>query len=301
MSHSEGAPQEHRISVAMGLMVAAMLILPGIDAIAKWLSSSIPAAEVTWSRFAFQSLFMAPLALRVRSPLRLQDFGIHALRGILLAVTTLVFFTALAYLPMADAIATFFVEPLILTVLAMVFLGEPVGWRRISAVLVGLGGAMIVIRPGFAAFGWPSLLPVVAACCFALYLLLTRRLAMRDDPARMQFFAGVFGFVFMSAVLLFGHLSSVGGLNPVWPDATQWGLMVVLGAIATFGHLLVVHAFRRAPAVVLAPFQYLEIVAATLLGLVVFGDFPDAMTWVGIAVIVGAGLYVFHRERVRAS
>ena len=287
--------------LAMGLMVSAMLMLPGIDAIAKWLSGEIPPAELTWFRFAVQSLLMFPLALRVRGPVRLGDFGVHALRGILLALTTVIFFTALRHLPMADAIATFFVEPLILTMLAAAFLGEPVGWRRVSAVLAGLGGAVLVIRPGFAAFGWPSLLPLGAAISFALYLLLTRRMAMREDPARMQLFAGLFGLAFMSAVLAAGHLLGTAALAPTWPRTDQWLLLIGLGVIATVGHLLVVHAFKRAPAVLLAPFQYLEIVSATLLGLALFGDFPDLLTWLGIAVIVGAGLYVFHRERVRAG
>ena len=291
----------HPYARGMVLMVLAMLMLPTIDAIAKWLSSSIPAGQVTWCRFALQTLFMLPLAARLSWRVAPLDLMLNALRGALLAATTLVFFAALRYLPMADAISIFFVEPLILSVLAALFLGESIRWRRISAVCAGLLGAIIVIRPNFQALGWPAMLPLAAAMCFACYLLLTRRVALRDDPARMQFFAGAFGLIAMTIVLAIGHAAHLEVLTIVVPSAAQWGLLLVLGAIASFGHLLVVHAFKRAPAAVLAPFQYLEIVGATILGWAVFGDFPPAMNWVGIATIVLAGLYVFHRERSQSN
>ena len=283
----------------MLLMVCAMLILPGIDAIAKWLSSDLTPGQITWCRFAFQTLFMLPLALRIPGAPRPRDVLVHGARGALLAITTLVFFAALAHLPMADAIAIFFVEPLILTLLAAIVLGERVGIRRITAIIIGLIGATVVVRPNFAAFGWPALLPLLAATCFACYLLLTRRYAVHDDPARMQFLAGLFGLAFMSIALALGTLAAVDVLRPSWPTPVEWTLLALLGAIAAFGHLLVVHAFKRVPAVVLAPFQYMEIVGATLLGWLIFSDFPDPLTWLGIAIIVASGLYVFHREHVR--
>jgi S-adenosylmethionine uptake transporter len=286
---------------AMLLMVVAMLILPGIDAIAKWLSESVPAGQTAWSRFLFQTLIMLPLVARMRGPFHWSGLWIHALRGTLIALATLLFFSALRFLPIADAISIFFVEPLLLTLLSAVFLAEPVGWRRLLAVSVGLVGALIVIRPGFESFGWAAALPLGTALSFAFYLILTRRLAQREDPARMQFLAGVFGCVVMSLALGVGQLTGIAALDPIWPDAFEWALLAGLGVIATIGHLLVVHAFRRAPAGILAPFQYLEIVSATLLGLIFFDDFPDPMTWLGVLIIVSAGLYVFHRERVRAG
>ena len=298
MPASSAPGQNH--SAAMALMVVAMLLLPGIDAIAKWLSHAVPATQIAWSRFAVQTLCLMPFALQISGYLQVQDMLLHALRGILLAVTTVVFFTALAFLPMADAIGIFFVEPLILTILAKFVLYEDVGWRRAVAVVIGLCGALLVIQPGYSSFGWATLLPIIAAIAFAVYLLLTRKLALRDDPMRMQFLSGVAGVVFMSAVLAFGQLSSLSALHPVWPSLGEWGLLILLGLVATFGHLLVVHAFKRAPAGLLAPFQYLEIVSATVLGFVLFDDFPSPMTFCGIAIIVGAGLYVFHRERVRS-
>ena len=280
----------------MTLMLLAMLILPGIDAIAKWLSSSISSGQVAWSRFFFQTLLMLPLFLRTRGPILTPALPLHALRGALIALATLLFFSALKYLPLADAISIFFVEPLILTLLGALFLGESVGWRRLTAVAVGFAGSLVVIRPSFSALGLPALLPLGTALSFAVYLILTRKLAQREYPERMQFYAGVFGGIVMSVALAAGELADISVLSFVWPDRWQWMLLAGLGVIATSGHLLVVHAFRRAPAGLLAPFQYVEIIGATILGLVFFGDFPDATTWVGVAIIVSAGMYVFHRE-----
>lgn len=284
----------------MTLMLAAMLILPGIDAIAKWLSGAIPSGQIAWSRFLFQTVLMLPLFLRTRGPTFTRALPLHALRGALIALATLLFFTALKFLPLADAISIFFVEPLILTLLSALFLAEPVGRRRLTAVAAGFAGALIIIRPSFAALGLPALLPLGTALCFAVYLMLTRSLAQHEPPERMQFYAGLFGAIVMSVALLIGDTADVPVLSYVTPDLDQWLLLAGLGVIATGGHLLVVHAFRRAPAGMLAPFQYVEIVGATVLGLVFFGHFPDATTWVGVAVIVGSGMYVFHREAVIA-
>ena len=284
----------------MTLMLLAMLILPGIDAIAKWLSSSISSGQVAWSRFFFQTLLMLPLFLRTRGPILTPALPLHALRGALIALATLLFFSALKYIPLADAISIFFVEPLILTLLGALFLGESVGWRRLTAVAVGFAGSLVVIRPSFSALGLPALLPLGTALSFAVYLILTRKLAQREYPERMQFYAGVFGGIVMSVALAAGELADISVLSFVWPDRWQWMLLAGLGVIATSGHLLVVHAFRRGPAGLLAPFQYVEIIGATILGLIFFGDFPDATTWVGVAIIVSSGMYVFHREATLA-
>ncbi len=292
---------DRHLEGAMLLMVLATLILPGIDAIAKWLADTIPPGQIAWSRFLFQTLFMLPLFVRTRG--RLFESGIwpHAVRGVLIGLATLVFFSALQYLPVADAISIFFVEPLLLTLLAAAFLGETIGWRRLIAVFVGLAGAILVIRPNFQAFGWAAALPLLAAVLFAAYLLVTRSLAQREHPARMQLYAGVFGCLTMSVGLIYGAAAQVQVLDPVWPSSVQWLWLAALGAIATTGHLLMVYAFQRAPAAVLAPFQYLEIVSATALGLLVFGDFPDPLTWLGVAIIVSSGIYVFRRERLAVA
>ena len=292
---------DRQVEFGILLMVIGMLLIPGIDAIAKFLSDSVPPGQVAWSRFLFQSLYLLPFVLLGGGPRSNRalgrDLGLQALRGMLIALATLFFFWGLKYLPLADAISIFFVEPLILTLLAAVILKEPVGWRRLGAVALGFVGALIVIRPSFQVFGWPAVLPLCAAGCFAFYLLLTRRLARSGDAIAMQFLSGIFGGLTLSLALGIGAAGSLAVIDPVWPTVSEWLLMALLGLIATSGHMFVVHAFRRASPSILAPFQYLEIITATLLGLLVFGDFPEPLTWLGVAIIIASGLYVFQRER----
>jgi len=285
----------------MVMMVSAMLVLPGIDAIAKWLSGSISSGQVTWSRFFFQIFLMSPLLLRTRGPWLTPALWLHAARGAMIAFATLFFFSGLAYLPLADAISIFFIEPLLVTLLSALFFGELIHWRRISAICFGFVGALIIIRPTFAEIGIAALYPVGAACCFSTYILLTRKLVRHEDPIRLQFFAGIFGCLVMSLALGYGTAQDINILSVVWPTLDQWLLLGLLGIIATGCHLLVTYAYRLASIGILAPFQYVEIIGASVLGLVIFGEFPDPVTWLGIAIIVASGMYMFHREAKLAS
>ena len=285
----------------MAMMIAAMLMLPGIDAIAKWLSGSVSSGQVTWSRFFFQIILMSPLLLRTRGPWFKPTLVLHAARGSLIAMATLFFFSGLAYLPLADAIAIFFIEPLLVTLLSALFFREAIHWRRISAISLGFLGALIIIRPTFSEVGYAVLYPVAAAFCFSFYIVLTRKLVRHEDPIRLQFFAGIFGCLVMSVALAYGTEQQVAILTAAWPTAHQWMLLGALGLIATVCHLLVVYAYRLASIGILAPFQYVEIIGATVLGLIIFGEFPDAVTWAGVAIIVGSGMYVFHREAKLAA
>ena len=281
-------------------MVIAVLILPAIDAIAKLLSATVPAGQVAWARFVFQVLILAPFVARAFRRAPVTHLWFQALRGVLIATTTVLIFAAVKLMPIADAIAIFFVEPLIVTLLSAIFLGERIGWRRIVAAIVGFAGAMIVVRPSYDLFGLTAIMPLGAALCFAIYIVLTRRLAQTQEPVILQFNAGLSGLVFMSLALLIGHVMEFQVLMPVWPTRWEWSLLALSGVIATAGHFMITMAIRKLEAGVLAPFQYLEIVGATGYGLWLFGDFPDQITWIGIAIIVGSGLYIFHRERVRS-
>ena len=294
-------PEKNSTATAMVMMVCAMLVLPGIDAIAKWLSASVSSGQVTWSRFFFQIILMSPLLLRTRGPWLTPALWLHAARGAMIAFATLLFFSGLAYLPLADAISIFFIEPLLVTLLSALFFGEVIHWRRISAICFGFIGALIIIRPTFAEIGIAALYPVGAACCFSTYILLTRKLVRHEDPIRLQFFAGIFGCLVMSLALGYGTAQDFNILSVVWPTLDQWLLLALLGVIATGCHLLVTYAYRLASIGTLAPFQYIEIIGASILGLVIFGEFPDTITWLGIAIIVTSGMYMFHREAKLAS
>ena len=283
-------------ATAMAMMIVAMLALPGIDAIAKWLAGSVSSGQVTWSRFFFQIILMSPLLLRTRGPWLTPALWLHAARGTLIASATLFFFTGLAYLPMADAIAIFFIEPMLVTLLSALFFGEQIHWRRITAITCGFIGALIVIRPSFGEVGYAVFYPVCAAFCFSFYILLTRKLVRHEDPIRLQFFAGIFGCIVMSLALVYGSSENIEIISIAWPTREQWLLLALLGLIATLCHLLVVYAYRLASIGILAPFQYIEIIGATALGLIIFNEFPDAVTWIGVGIIVSSGIYIFHRE-----
>ena len=245
---------------AMMMMIIAMLMLPGIDAIAKWLSGSVSSGQVTWSRFFFQIIFMFPLLLKTRGPWFTPALALHAARGSLIAFATLFFFSGLAYLPLADAIAIFFIEPLLVTLLSAIFFGEAIHWRRISAISLGFVGALIIIRPTFAEVGYAALYPVAAAFCFSFYIVLTRKLVRHEDPIRLQFFAGVFGCLVMSIALGYGTSFDIAILAAAWPSTNHWLLLGGLGLIGTVCHLFVVYAYRLASIGILAPFHYVELI-----------------------------------------
>jgi len=287
--------QRAHATLGLSLMAAAMIGIPIIDAIAKHLSATIPPLEVSFARFLLPALLLLPVVV-LRSGWR----GLwparpllHLLRGCFIAAATAFFFTALKTMPMADTAAIFFIEPLILTLLSAVFLGEHIGWRRIGAVLVGFCGALIVIRPSFADVGLVALMPVGAAICFAGYMIVTKKMAGQCDSWTLQFTAGVSGTILLGAMLLAGF----AGEPTVIPTAQESLFLLLLAIVAVTGHTMIIGALERVDAASLAPFQYLEIIGATLWGYVIFSEFPDRITWLGVAIIVGSGLYVFERER----
>ena len=290
----------------MALMAGCMLVLPFMDAIAKYMANveGMSPGQVNFYRFFFQVACILPflLAIQGRSALSAKRPGLNLLRGVLHGAASLMFFTAVKYMPLADVFAIYFVEPFILTALSAVFLGEKVGWRRWLAIVVGFGGAMIVIQPSYEVFGLTSLLPVACAFLYALYMFLNRAIGEADTPVTMQTMAGIGGTLFMGAVLIGGEAAGQADFAISLP--TSWlglVLLVILGSISGYAHLIVVRAFRMAPLSVLAPFQYFEIIAATILGYALFNDFPTVSKWVGILIIVGSGLFILWREQRRVA
>lgn len=280
-------------------MMAGMLIVPVMDAIAKHLGQHLSPMQITWGRFIFQLLIMGSAIILTMNAKALipQRPIIHTLRGLLLAVATTFFFFSLLYLPLATAIAIFFVQPMIVTLLSAGFLGETIGWHRRLAVVTGFAGALLIIQPGGEAFTLASLLPLAAALFFATYIALTRSVANIDHPLTMQFSSSVGATLFLTLALAFAGAIDHELFAPSVPSVTQWGLLAAIGLVASVGHLLVVVAINRAPASLLAPFGYMEIVSATALGWLFFNEWPTLTTWLGIAVIVCSGLYVFLREQ----
>ena len=296
---ANAATRSNDISFGLGLMVIAVLISPLIDIFAKLAITTIPSAEITAVRFVLQMIFILPIVI-VRGTLfdlTWKKTGLHMLRGGLLVVTMLSFITTLKAMEVADAIAIFFVEPIILTILGSIFLKETIGWRRYTACGAGFFGALLVIQPSMQEVGWIALLPVVSAFGLAIFLLVTRLVAQNEDPWSMQFHAGVWGAVFCGILLYIGDGTGSEIFDPVVPDMTAGLYLLGVGITATISGVLGVYAYRAAPASVLAPLQYLEIVSATIFGWLVFGHLPDALKWLGIAIIIGSGLYIIWRER----
>lgn len=285
------------------LMIAGTFVIPGMDAIAKFLGDSLSPAVITWGRFLFQCLFMGSAILLIDglNGFRSRIVRVHALRGLLLAAATGLFFLSLRYLPLADAIAIFFVQPMILTLISALFLGEEIGWYRRIAVFVGFAGALLIIRPTADTFTAASLLPLLTATLFSAYLALTKAWSTIDEPRVMQFFSGFSALLFLSIVLIVGTNRSWEILAYTPPDHTEWFWLAAIGAVSACGHLLIVMAMSRAPASVLAPFGYVEIIAATVLGWLIFGDWPEPLTWSGVTIIVASGIFVYHRERRSAT
>ena len=293
------ATRSNDVSLGLSLMVIAVLISPLIDIFAKLAITTVPSAEITAVRFVLQMIFILPIVI-VRGTLfdlTWKKTGLHMLRGGLLVVTMLSFITTLKAMEVADAIAIFFVEPIILTILGSIFLKETIGWRRYTACSVGFFGALLVIQPSMQEVGWIALLPVVSAFGLAVFLLVTRLVAQNEDPWSMQFHAGVWGALFCGILLYIGDGSGSEIFDPVVPDTTASLYLLGVGVTATISGVLGVYAYRAAPASVLAPLQYLEIVSATIFGWLVFGHLPDALKWLGIAIIIGSGLYIIWRER----
>lgn len=304
MQNRQSLPPQNPLQ-GMAIMAGAMIILPIMDAIAKYMANmeGMSPGQVTFYRFFIQLLCTLPLMVTVlgSGAFSARRPWMNILRGVLHGAASLMFFVAVKYMPLADVFAIYFVEPFILTVMSALFLGDKVGWRRWTAIVVGFGGAMIVIQPSFAIFGWKAILPVICAFLYSLYLFLNRAIGDGDSPLTMQTMAGVGGTVFMTAALVSGHQAGLADFAPSLPHS--WlglVLLVILGSLSGYAHMLVVRAFQMAPLSLLAPFQYFEIISATVLGYALFGDFPNASKWLGIAIIVASGLFIIWREHVLA-
>lgn len=288
-----------RTTLGILLMVGFSLIAPAMDASAKLIGDALAVGQIVAARFGIQAAILLPLALTMgwlHRP-RFGESALHLLRGALILLATACFFQALRYMPIADAIAVFFVEPFILTLLGGLLLGEAIGPRRYAACAVGFVGALFVIQPSFSEVGPVVLLPLVTAVCFAFYMILTRKMAVRIHPISMQAYTGLAALLLVAPVLWVFDGSGVAPLDPSWPDQRELLLLGAVGLIATASHVCISFALKLAPASVLAPIQYLEIVGASALGYIIFGDLLDVPTLFGTALIVSAGLYVFVRER----
>lgn len=274
----------------IGLMVLAMALFVVMDTLAKILGQSYAVAQIVWARYTFHFLAMLALVpvLGWRQVVVTREPAHQLLRALLLLCATVFTYLAVRTLPLTDVYAINFTAPLLVTALSVPLLGERVGLRRWIAVLLGLSGALLVIRPGFGTVNEGVVFACGMAVSFALYQVVTRMVSGGDGPYVTLFYASVLG-VAASCVAL-----------PVvwrWPEPAHWPLMVGLGLIGAAGHLALIQALRRAPASLVSPFSYTQLIWATLVGYALFDHLPDGLTLLGAALVIGAGLFVFVRER----
>ncbi len=270
-----------------------MLMMSLLATGATYASAYLPTLEVAWVRYAL-SLVLAVLILRswkhpsdyvTRRP------GMQFLRAFLLLASTAFNFTALRYLQLAESAAIAFAAPLIVTALAGPVLGEWPGPRRWIAVIVGFVGVLVIVQPGSQAFQPAALFSVCAAFCYAGYNITTRKLSGTESPAGMLIYGSLFGVVALTPVMPFIEPA----MPPTWAVAAA---LFATGFFATIGHMLVIKAHRLAPAAVLAPFQYTQILWMPLLGYIFFNDLPGSHTLLGATIVIASGLYILYRERV---
>ena len=290
---------QDRTLPGVALMLAFCVLAPLLDVSSKLAAASIPTGQITAARFVLQGALMLPVVLAMRLPWHLPArlSLLVALRALFLLLSTYSFVAAVRTMPIADALAIAFVEPFVVLLLGSLIFGDEVGPRRIAGCITGFGGALLVIQPSLAVFGRVALFPLGTAFFFAFYMLITRRLAAAIHPVTMQLHTSIAGSLMCLPVLFAFDGSGVAPLDPVMPQGAAWLWLAGVGFWAAVSHICMTYALKFAPTSTLAPLHYLEIVAAVVLGYLVFGDFPDAMTWAGIAVIVGSGLYIIHRER----
>lgn len=291
------------LTMGLALMFVSVLLSPLIDIFSKLAAVTVPPIEVTAARFILQCLFALPMIVWKRSWVigTWRQSGIHAIRGGLIALSMISFVTTLQVMEVADAIAIFFVEPIILTILSSIFLKETIGWRRYTACGVGFCGALLIIQPSFAQVGVIALLPIVTAFCIAIHVMLTRAVSLREEAWSMQFKTGLWGVLFSLLFLEIGRRLHIPAFQPVMPGPMALLHLLGVGVVAAVSGILSVHAYRAVKASTLAPLQYFEIVSATIFAWLVFGNFPNLLKWFGILIIIGSGLYILWRERRFAS
>ncbi|GGB47017.1 hypothetical protein GCM10011505_30160 [Tistrella bauzanensis] len=276
----------------IGLMIMAVGMFVAMDSIAKILADTQPIPQLVWARYGFHLLWMLPLIpvfglrrmVTTRVPVR------QLARSALLITSTAFAYMAVHRLPLTQVYAVNFTAPLMVTIMSGPLLGEAIGRRRWFAVLLGLSGALIAVRPDPTNLDPGIVFAFTMALSFAVYQILTRQIAPYDGPLVGLFYSALFGFALSSLVVPFYWV-------PV--DARTWVMMAMLGLFGALGHLALITALRLAPASLISPFTYTQLLWATAVGFIIFGHLPDQLTLIGAAIVVAAGLYLAFGERLR--
>ncbi len=274
------------------MIVTVVAMFTVMDTMAKSLSRFYPVTGIVWPRYAFHLLFVVIiLGPRMKLGLaRTRRLGLQILRGGVLAASSMLFFSALKFMPMAEASSISFVAPMLATLLGVLLLKEKVEPARWVAVAAGFVGVLIIIRPGSGIFSWVAVLPLATAATFAAYQILTRKLAGVDNPYTSLFYSGLIGTVTLAAVLPFAWTTPATILHAL--------MLPAIGFIGGLSHLILIRAYDQAAVSTLAPFSYTQLIWVIVMGYVVFGDFPDHWSLIGIAVIMASGIYIATHQQL---
>jgi drug/metabolite transporter (DMT)-like permease len=284
-----------RPGLAIGMFLLAMIVFTIMDGFSKYVTNGGLAPEVvTMLRYTIAMAILLPVViLRWETrPLYTTQPLLHALRGLLLIGSATIFVYALQSLPLETATSIGFVSPMFVTIFSIIFLSEKVGIRRWAAIVVGFSGVVAILRPGTDAFSPAMLLPILSSCCWAGGLIITRKMRGREKPFTVLIWTTVIGLLFVTPL----------GISS-WhmPTLEQWIALLAIACCHMTGQILTIRAFMLGSASMLAPFSYTTIIWATLIGFFAFGSLPDFYTGVGTTILAAAGLYVWHRERIRQT
>lgn len=280
------------------------------DSIIKFFSGDYALHQIVLIRSAvgllFVMLIFAPFSGGF-SIVKTQKLRLHVIRGFLVVMANMTFFLGLAAMPLADAVAVFFISPLVITVFSVIFLGEQVGIRRWMAIAVGFAGVLIIVQPGTTAFQYTSLLPMIAAVAYAGIHIMTRRIGSTESAATMAFYIQfTFIIVCVAIGLAVGDGKFADQSNPslaflfrpwTWPAQSDYWLLISLGFGVAVGGFFISQAYRVAEAGFVAPFEYIAMPLSILWGYLFFDEIPKAITFLGVVLILGSGLYTIMRER----
>jgi len=279
---------------AIILNLSAWVMLPVMDGFAKYLSADLPILQITWARYFFTVFFILPIMfLFFNKQLVWTDKPkLQFVRGLILLCANVCFFYSISVISLAKALTLAFIAPLIVTALSPFLLGEKVGVRRWTAVIIGFIGSLVVIRPGFVELNLASLAALSTGVMYGFYLIITRKLSTSDNPLLTLLLTGVVGAVIISCVMPF-----------VWvqPTVNQWSMMAGIGVFACIGHLFLILSLKYADASKLAPFSYFEIITNIIIGYYFFDNFPDNWTFFGLFIIILSGIYISRRENINKS
>ena len=274
---------------AIILNLSAWVMLPIMDGFAKYLSSTLPVLQITWSRYFFTIVITLPIMLVFfrKNLTWTEQPKLQLIRGLLLFCANILFFYSISIISLAKALTLAFIAPLIVTALSPFLLGEKVGFRRWAAVVTGFIGSLIVIRPGFVELNLASIAALGTGVLYGFYLIITRKLHTSDNPLLTLLLTGIVGAVLGSIIM-----------PTVWvsPTITEWYMMFAIGFFASLGHLFIILSLRYADASKLAPFGYFEIVTNIIIGYYFFNHFPDSWTFLGLFIIISSGIYILRRE-----